>query len=109
MFAMCPGKKILPLQSKRQLCLLETFATEKVNGTPSVADLYFHFDADPDPVSDLHHNVADPHADPTPYFTHVGKQSQKNYPYSQQCQFTMFFFLISGGTNSNLNLPDPPK
>jgi hypothetical protein len=32
-----------------------------------------HFDADPDPVPDWHQNNADPHADPTPSSTHVGK------------------------------------
>jgi hypothetical protein len=32
------------------------------------------FDAvDPDPDPDWHQNDADPHADPTPSFTHVGK------------------------------------
>jgi hypothetical protein len=58
MFSMCQEKKILPLQSERQLPLLETFVTEKMNGTPSVVnrhrfavdpDKFFHFDAHPDP------------------------------------------------------------
>ncbi len=34
-------------------------------------DPNFHVDADPDP--DRHQNNADPHADPTPSFTYVGK------------------------------------
>ncbi len=32
-----------------------------------------HFDADPDPDPYWHQNNADPHADPTPSFTHVAK------------------------------------
>jgi hypothetical protein len=38
-------------------------------------DQNFHFGADPfpDPDSDWHQNDADPHADPTPSFTHAGK------------------------------------
>jgi hypothetical protein len=31
----------------------------------------FHFDGDPDP--DWQQNNTDPHAEPTPRFTHVGK------------------------------------
>jgi len=34
-------------------------------------DPTFRFDADPDP--DWQQNNADPHAEPTPRFTHVGK------------------------------------
>ncbi len=33
----------------------------------------FYFDADPDPDPILYQNNADPHADPTRSFTHVGK------------------------------------
>jgi len=35
----------------------------------------FHVDADPDQDADpvRHQNYTDPHADPTPSFTHVGK------------------------------------
>jgi hypothetical protein len=37
-------------------------------------DPNFHLDADPDPDPDWHQrDDADPHADPTPIFTHVGK------------------------------------
>jgi hypothetical protein len=34
-----------------------------------------HVNADPDPDPDWHQNDADPHADPIPSFTHVGKKS----------------------------------
>jgi hypothetical protein len=34
-------------------------------------DQNFHVDADPDPDPDWPQNNADPHADPTPSFTHV--------------------------------------
>jgi hypothetical protein len=87
-FSMCQEKKILPLQSERQLRLLETFVTEKMNGTPSVADRHrfaadldpnFHFDSDPDP--DWHHNDVDSHANHTQIFTHVGKQSQRKFTF----------------------------
>jgi hypothetical protein len=37
----------------------------------SDTDPNFQVDADPD--TDWHQNDADPHADPTPSFTHVGK------------------------------------
>jgi hypothetical protein len=33
----------------------------------------FHFDADQDLDADWHQNNANPHADPTPHFTHIGK------------------------------------
>jgi hypothetical protein len=36
-------------------------------------DQDFHVDSDPDPDPDRHRNNADPHADPTSSFTHVGK------------------------------------
>jgi hypothetical protein len=38
-------------------------------------DPNFHVDADPDPDPDpdCHQHAANPHADPTPSFTHVGK------------------------------------
>ncbi len=36
-------------------------------------DPNFHVDADPDADPDWHQNNADPHADPTKSFTHVGK------------------------------------
>jgi hypothetical protein len=36
-------------------------------------DPNFHVDADPDPDPGWHQNEADPYADPTPSFTHVGK------------------------------------
>ncbi len=36
-------------------------------------DPNFHVDVDPDPDPDWHQNDADPHADPTPTVTHVGK------------------------------------
>jgi hypothetical protein len=57
-FLRCANKKILPVLSKKQLRLLETFVTEKMNGTPSIVnrhrfavdpDTFFHFDAHPDP------------------------------------------------------------
>jgi hypothetical protein len=32
----------------------------------------FYFDADPNPDPEWQQNDADPHADPTPSFTHVG-------------------------------------
>jgi hypothetical protein len=40
---------------------------------------------DPDP--DWHQNNADPHADPTVSFTHVGKQKKNVYFLSQHCHF----------------------
>jgi hypothetical protein len=49
---------------------------------PSVVDRHrfdadpdpnFHVDAVPDSDPDWHENDADPHADPTPNFTHVGE------------------------------------
>jgi hypothetical protein len=36
-------------------------------------DPNFNFDADPDPNTDWHQNDADPHAYPTPSFTHAEK------------------------------------
>ncbi len=36
-------------------------------------DPNFHVDVDPDPDPDWHQHDADPLADPTPSFTHVGK------------------------------------
>ncbi len=49
------------------------------------------FDADPDPTF---HSDADPDADLSSSFTHVGKSENFFYFYSQQCQFTLFFLLI---------------
>jgi hypothetical protein len=45
-------------------------------------DLNFHVDFDPDPDPDWHQNntVTDPHADPSPSFTHI----------TQHCHFTLF-------------------
>ncbi len=77
------------------------FCNWKMNGTPSVVDRHrfdadpdpnFDFDADPDPVSDWHHNDADPHADSTP----IRRKTRQKYIHPQQCQFTMFIFIISG-------------
>jgi hypothetical protein len=39
--------------------------------------IHFHVDAGPDPDRDWHQNDPDPHADPAPNFTHVGKYGQK--------------------------------
>jgi hypothetical protein len=50
-----------------------------------------HVDADPDPDPDWHKNEADPHADPTPSFTNVGKKITFSHSIaSLHC----FFFLI---------------
>jgi hypothetical protein len=38
------------------------------------SDPNFHVDADPDQDPDWHQHNADPHADPTRTFTHVGNQ-----------------------------------
>ncbi len=40
-------------------------------------DPNFHIYADPDPDQDWNQNDADPHADPTPSFTHVGIWDKK--------------------------------
>ncbi len=46
-----------------------------------VPDQNFHVDADPDRERDpdWHQNNADPHANPTPSFTHVGKSEFSFY------------------------------
>jgi hypothetical protein len=100
MLSMCQGKKLLPLQSERQLRLLETFATEKMNDTPSLVnrhrfavdpDTYFHFDAHPDP--DWHHSNAELLADSTPIFTHPGKQTKKNsHSFTAMPVYNVFLF-----------------
>ncbi len=63
------------------------------NGNPdrhhNDADPDFHSDAD----SDLGLNDADPHADPTPCFTHVRKSDCNVNFHSLQYQFTMFKIL----------------
>jgi hypothetical protein len=38
-------------------------------------DPNFHVIADPDPDPNWHQNDADPRADPSPNFTHVGKSN----------------------------------
>jgi hypothetical protein len=40
---------------------------------PGSATLIMDLDPDSDPYLDLHQDKADPHADPAPSFTHVGK------------------------------------
>ncbi len=52
-------------------------------------DQDFHVANDPDP--DWHQYDADPHADPTPSFKHVGKSEFTHSFASLQC----FIFLIS--------------
>ncbi len=95
-------------------------------------DPNFHFDADPDPGWHHIHNDGDPHADSTP----IRWKTRQKYIHPQQCQFTMFIFIISGKdvillsifwtaywkflvkrhtnkhvlrTTSNPDLPGPPK
>jgi hypothetical protein len=55
--------------------------------------LNFHFNAGPgpDPDSNWHQDDANPNADPTPSFTHVGKKRKKLKFYSQLHQFTTVF------------------
>ncbi len=55
-------------------------------------NFYVDADPDPDPDPDWHQNYVDPHVDPTPNFTHVGKSEYFLYLYSQHCQFTTFIF-----------------
>ncbi len=43
------------------------------------ADPDFHFDGDPVPDPDWHRHDANPYADPTSSFTHVGKQDRENF------------------------------
>jgi hypothetical protein len=56
-----------------------------------------NFDADPDPDPDLHQYDANPHADPTPTFTHVGKYPSVhttvsiNFYTFYQCQMCHIF------------------
>ncbi len=55
----------------------------------------FHVDADPDPDPEWHQNEADPHADPTPSFTHVGKL-EYFFTFSHSIATLLcFLFLIS--------------
>ncbi len=49
-----------------------------------------HVDADPDPDSDPNWHHADPHADPTPSFTHFVK-SEFFLLLANDCQLTMFY------------------
>jgi hypothetical protein len=51
----------------------------------------FHFDVDPDPDPERRQNDADPHADPSPSFTLVGKSEKNVHPHSQECQFTLVY------------------
>jgi hypothetical protein len=52
------------------------------------------FDADPDQDPTFNFAAdADPYPYPTPGFTHVGNTEKFFYFFSQQCQFTLFFFL----------------
>jgi hypothetical protein len=61
----------------------------------------FHVDAYPDPDPDLdsadwHQNEADPHADPTPSFTHAGKSEYFFVTFSHSiASLLCFIFLIS--------------
>jgi hypothetical protein len=54
----------------------------------------FHFDADPDLDPDWHQNNADPHADPTPSFAHVGKLGKiLLFLFTVMSVYNVFLFL----------------
>jgi hypothetical protein len=57
----------------------------RFNADPD-SDPNFHLDADPDQDPDpvRHQNNTDPHADPTPSFTHVGKS-----------EFVLYYIVLS--------------
>jgi hypothetical protein len=59
----------------------------RVDADPSGSGSFLPFDSEPDPDPDWHKNNA--HADANPKFYTCLKIGQN---YSQQCQFTMFFF-----------------
>jgi hypothetical protein len=79
---------------------LKTFPTKNgyfKNNFPffgSDVDPNFHVDADPDLNPYRHKYDTDPHADLTPYLTHVGKSYFQKY-FSHSLPVTCFTFLIS--------------
>jgi hypothetical protein len=58
-------------------------------------DPNFHVDAEPDP--EWHHKRRNPHADPTPSFTHFGKLLQKVFLVTALPQYDVQYgiFLVS--------------
>jgi hypothetical protein len=58
-------------------------------------DPNFYFDTDPGPKPERHQNDADPHADPTPSFTHIGKPELfQTYIHSSACPH-WFILLVN--------------
>ncbi len=55
-------------------------------GIAADPDPNFHADADPDPDPDQ--NDADPHVDPLPTFTHVGKSDFSSSTFLYACRKT---------------------
>ncbi len=73
--------------------LISVVDRHQLNGKPDPdPNFYFDADQDPDPYPDRHLNDAEPHADPIPSLTYVGKFGKNSLLFTSTPVYNVFLF-----------------